>query len=199
MWAIKRIKHKFKLIVGRTGYTADCLILYTFFTEKVETKGRKVFFEDPQTASSQPRIPYDGVPSVITGKRVYDCHQGIDRHAADKRRLKSNKVCTFVAAHFRSLTSIVFTNSLAVVVLYMPSKQEEVIKQILFFNEPPCLLQRGFTSLSIYVPCYKYWLWISGDLKFSFIHVGRFTRYNFMVCDMLPTSLGHESFHVNKT
>ena len=83
-----------------------------FFTEKVETKGRKVFFEDPQTGSSQPRIPYDGVPFTITGKRVYDCHQGIDRHAADKRRLKSNKVCTFVAARFRSLTSIVFTNCL---------------------------------------------------------------------------------------
>ena len=54
----------------------------------------------------------------------------------------------------------------------MPSKQEEVIKQILFFNEPACLLQRGFSSLYIYVPCYKYWLWIHGDLKFSFKHVG---------------------------
>ena len=28
---------------------------------------------------------------------------------------------------------------------------------------------------------------------------GRFTRYNFVSCDMLTTSLGHESFLVNQT
>ena len=29
-------------------------------------------------------IIYDGVPFTITEKRAYDCHQGTDRHAADK-------------------------------------------------------------------------------------------------------------------
>ena len=28
---------------------------------------------------------------------------------------------------------------------------------------------------------------------------GRFTRYNFVACDMLTTSLRHELFHVNQT
>lgn len=48
-------------------------------------KGKKVFFEDPRTPMSQPRITYDGVPFMIAGKRVYDCHQGTDRHAAEKQ------------------------------------------------------------------------------------------------------------------
>ena len=61
-------------------------------TENIEKKGKKVFFEDPQTASSQPRILYDGVPFIITGKRVYDCHLGTDRHTADKEKLKSKTV-----------------------------------------------------------------------------------------------------------
>ena len=65
---------------------------FSFFTEKVEMKGKKVFFEDPHTPMSQPRIKYDGVPFIIIGKRVYDCHQGIDRHVADKQRRKSAKV-----------------------------------------------------------------------------------------------------------
>ncbi|XP_078349678.1 uncharacterized protein LOC144634557 [Oculina patagonica] len=54
-------------------------------------KGKKVFFEDPHTPMSQPRITYDGVPFIITGKRVYDCHQGTDRHAADKQRRSEAK------------------------------------------------------------------------------------------------------------
>ena len=54
--------------------------------------GKKVFFEDPQSVTSQSRIKYDGIPFIITGKRVYDCHQGIDRHAADKERRNTSKV-----------------------------------------------------------------------------------------------------------
>ena len=56
-------------------------------------KGKKVFFEDPHTPMSQPRITYDGVPFIIIiGKRVYDRHQGTDRHAGDKQRRKNAKV-----------------------------------------------------------------------------------------------------------
>ena len=40
---------------------------------------------------SHPRITYDGVPLIITGKRMYDCHQGTDRHAADQQRIKKCK------------------------------------------------------------------------------------------------------------
>ena len=40
--------------------------------------GKKVFFEDPQSVTSQSRIKYDEMPFTITGKRVYDCHH---RHA----------------------------------------------------------------------------------------------------------------------
>ena len=41
---------------------------------------------------SQLRITYDGVPFIITEKRVYDCHQGTDWHAADKQRRKNAKM-----------------------------------------------------------------------------------------------------------
>ena len=37
---------------------------------------------------SQPRITYDGDPFIITGKHLHDCHNGTDRHAADKQRTK---------------------------------------------------------------------------------------------------------------
>ena len=48
-----------------------------------------MFFEDPQSVTSQSRIKY---AFIITGKRVYDCHQGIDRHAADKERRNTSYV-----------------------------------------------------------------------------------------------------------
>ena len=57
-----------------------------------ENERIKVFFQDSQTAMFQPRITYDGIPFVITRKRVYDCHQGTDRHASDKQRRKNAKV-----------------------------------------------------------------------------------------------------------
>ena len=63
-----------------------------FVPQNVQMKGKKVFFEDPQSVTSQSRIKYDGIPFIITGKRVYDCHQGIDRHAADKERRNTSKV-----------------------------------------------------------------------------------------------------------
>ena len=40
--------------------------------------GKKGFFEDPQSVTSQSRIKYDEMPFIITGERVYDCHH---RHA----------------------------------------------------------------------------------------------------------------------
>ena len=63
-----------------------------FVPQNEQMKGKKVFFEDPQSVTSQSRIKYDGIPFIITGKRVYDCHQGIDRHAADKERRNTSKV-----------------------------------------------------------------------------------------------------------
>jgi len=65
---------------------------FSFFTENVEMTGKKVFFEHPHTLMSQPRITYNGVPFIIIGKRVYDCHQGTDRHVPDKQRRKNAKV-----------------------------------------------------------------------------------------------------------
>ena len=58
----------------------------------VSLKGKKVFFEDPQSAWSQPRVAYDGTPYVILGKRIYDCQQGADRHAADKMPKEAKEV-----------------------------------------------------------------------------------------------------------
>ena len=63
-----------------------------FVPQNEQMKGKKVFFEDPQSVTSQSRIKYDGIPFIITGKRVYDCHQGIDRHAEDKERRNTSKV-----------------------------------------------------------------------------------------------------------
>ena len=59
-----------------------------FVPQNEQMNGKKVFFEDPQSVTSQPRIKCDGIP----GKRVYDCHQGIARHAADKERRNTSKV-----------------------------------------------------------------------------------------------------------
>ena len=45
----------------------------------------------------QPRITYDGVPFIITEKRVYDCHQGTDWHAADNAKV--TKTRCFLRVH----------------------------------------------------------------------------------------------------
>ena len=63
---------------------------------------------------SQPRITYDGVPFIITEKRVYDCHQGTDRHAADKPRRKNAEVTNtgfFFAAVLRIAANYYFYSS----------------------------------------------------------------------------------------
>ena len=63
---------------------------------------------------SQPRITYDGVPFIITEKRVYDCHQGTDRHEADKPRRKNAEVTNtgfFFAAVLRIAANYHFHSS----------------------------------------------------------------------------------------
>ena len=63
---------------------------------------------------SQPRITYDGVPFIITEKRVYDCHQGTNRHAADKTRRKNAEVTNtgvFFAAVLRIAANYCFYSS----------------------------------------------------------------------------------------
>ena len=38
-----------------------------FVPQNEQMKGKKVFFEDPQSVISQSRIKYDGIPFIITG------------------------------------------------------------------------------------------------------------------------------------
>lgn len=61
-------------------------ILYIFCTDT--QKNHKVYFEDTKTANnSGQRIKFDGVPVVINGRKVYECHHGTDRNRADKTQV----------------------------------------------------------------------------------------------------------------
>ena len=52
-------------------------------------KNRKVFFKDP--ASGHDRIQFDGCPYIIVGWKVYNCQDGVDRHAKEKQRNHQNR------------------------------------------------------------------------------------------------------------
>ena len=88
----------------------------------------------------------------------------------------------------------------AVELLNMPSKQDEINCS----STNPYVCRKGL-CISPYM--YPHTNTGSGLLRpevcgapnFSFIRVGRFTWYNFMVYKMLTTNLGHECFDVNKT
>ena len=52
----------------------------------------KVRFRDPEP-ESVPIIPCDGIPFVMVGRKLLECHQGIDRdgHRKEKRRNEKQK------------------------------------------------------------------------------------------------------------
>jgi hypothetical protein len=47
---------------------------------------KKVRFRDPQP-DSFPIIPCDGIPFVVVGRKLLECHQGIDRDGHRKEEL----------------------------------------------------------------------------------------------------------------
>ena len=62
--------------------------------------GKKGFFEDPQSVTSQSRIKYDEMPFIITGERVYDCHH---RHAlTDMQQIKKEGILPRLSSLFFS-------------------------------------------------------------------------------------------------
>jgi hypothetical protein len=65
-------------------------VLFGFIDLSVLVK--KVRFRDPQP-DSVPIIPCDGIPFVVVGRKLLECHQGIDRdgHRKEKRRNEKQK------------------------------------------------------------------------------------------------------------
>ncbi|CAC5404646.1 unnamed protein product [Mytilus coruscus] len=53
---------------------------------------KKIRFRDPQPYSV-PIIPCDGIPFVVVGRKLLECHQGIDRdgHRKEKRKIEKQK------------------------------------------------------------------------------------------------------------
>lgn len=67
------------------------LMPFWFVTENEEIKEKRKIFKIPRLQSPN-QGSHDGVPFIITGKRVYDSHQSTESHAADKERRKNAKV-----------------------------------------------------------------------------------------------------------
>ena len=64
---------------------------FWFVTENEEIKGKRRFLKTSKLQSPN-QGSHDGVPFIVTRKRVYDSHQSTERHAADKERRKNAKV-----------------------------------------------------------------------------------------------------------
>lgn len=38
-------------------------------------------------------VPFDGIPFMVVGRRVYSCHQGVDKHKHEKQTRQLQLVC----------------------------------------------------------------------------------------------------------
>lgn len=63
------------------------------------SKKRKIYFEDSRIGSTRNKIPFDGCPYIVMGRKVYDCQHGVDRHAKDKKRKKDDKLVNKKTQH----------------------------------------------------------------------------------------------------
>ena len=78
----------------------------------------EVRFNDTQT-NARPYIPYDGIPFVIIGKKVLDCHHGRDRHVKEKEQRKQ-------AQAGREVSDFLLLNN----ILFMVTKKLKLPKDI---------------------------------------------------------------------
>lgn len=61
-----------------------------YFLIEVRTESHIIFWEDSQPVKGQ-KLNFDGIPFMIIGTAVYDCHQGKDRNLALKKRIKGEE------------------------------------------------------------------------------------------------------------
>ena len=62
-----------------------CLILLTYVVADPFTKTRKIYFKCD-------KVPFDGVPHMIIGSKIYDCQHGPDRKKNEKAKISCQKV-----------------------------------------------------------------------------------------------------------
>lgn len=60
----------------------------------------EIRFEDTQK-NTRPYIPFDGIPFVIIGKKVFACHHGKDRHAREKQTKNPEEPVTIFKCHLK--------------------------------------------------------------------------------------------------
>ena len=56
-----------------------------YFLTDPFSKPRKIFFKGE-------RVPFDGVPFMIIGSKIYDCQHGPDRKKNEKAKFSTQKV-----------------------------------------------------------------------------------------------------------
>lgn len=74
-----------------------CFHLLTIDVEKI--KKSHIRFLDSQP-NAEPHIDYDGIPFIIMGKKVLECHQGCDRDNKNNRKKRQIKAREDVSVQY---------------------------------------------------------------------------------------------------
>lgn len=69
----------------------------TIDVEKI--KKSHIRFLDSQP-NAEPHIDYDGIPFIIMGKKVFECHQGCDRDNKNNRKKRQIKAREDVSVQY---------------------------------------------------------------------------------------------------
>ena len=112
---------------------------------------------------SQPRITYDGVPVVITGKHVYDCHQGIDRHAADVKRQNWHLARIFIISVFWLMLTLIMNGHKFITISH---SVKIIISQLIISHS----FWRSYLTGRISVTFFLLWWWIWHGERYFYVH-----------------------------
>ena len=69
-----------------TIITVNLVIIRTLIEDAILTN-KNVCWESPNGTNHS--LPFDGVPFIMNGEKIYWCHQGKDKHKADKAANRS--------------------------------------------------------------------------------------------------------------
>ena len=120
----------------------------------------KVFFLRSPDRMSQPRITYDGVPVVIIGKHMYDCHQGINRHEADVKRQNWLLARIFIINVFWLMSTLKMNGHKFIIISH---SVKIIISQLIISHS----FWRSYLTGRISVTLFLLWWWIwHGDRYF---------------------------------
>ena len=64
-----------------------------FYLTDPFSKPRKIFFKGD-------RLPFDGIPFMIIGTKIFDCQHGPDRNKNEKAKFSTQKVEKYDNSHF---------------------------------------------------------------------------------------------------